>query len=473
MNFSSVPYLVLLSVTLALFWLVAPRRWPRLGILFASSIVFYSAWKPGPLIVFFALGMVNFIAGQVMERLTDPRHRKWLMIATVSVHLGTLIVFKYLMLLFTSMGSLAHALGSTWEPPMFKLLLPIGLSFVVFQAISFIVDVYWKKTSGKRSLLHHFVFLIFFPQLVAGPILRTSELMDPLDLTPKVTTEESMQALFRIAQGVAKKLLLADIVAATLVDPVFTNPHGYSALECVIAAIAYTLQIYFDFAGYSDIAIGSGALFGLKFPENFNKPYHATNLPEFWNRWHLTLSAFLRDYLYRPLGGNQGSKFETVRNTFLVMALGGLWHGADWRFLIWGSLHGVFMGLWRVWWWKVGKPKRSEATFLRKLGGWTMMFLIVVFLRVFFRAENFGMALEYFGQLGTFTADLARVSTLAWASLAACIVFYALPEPVELKSATLFVRSPVLVRAVALIALGLVINQLSSIETAPYVYFQF
>ena len=473
MIFHSAPYLVLLAVTLGLYWLVASRRWPRLGVLLVASILFYAAWNPAPLIVFFLLGLLNWGAGFALDRLASERARKALMIATVVLHLGTLIVFKYTNLFLSSLGSLAQALNVTWAPPKLSLVLPIGLSFVVFKAISFVVDVYRKEVKGSWSLLHHWLHLIFFPQIVAGPILRASEIMVPLDPQPKVTAEESAIALFRIAQGIAKKLLLADLLAASLVTPIFTNPSKYSAAECVLAAIAYTFQIYFDFSGYSDIAIGSGALFGFKFPENFNKPYHATNLPEFWNRWHLTLSNFLRDYLYRPLGGNKEGRWKTARNTFLVMSLGGLWHGADWRYLVWGSLHGVTMIFWRIWWWKVGKPKKGQASLLRNVGGWSMMFFFVVVYRIFFRADTFGLAIEMFKQIGTVTFDLARVSNMAWLTLLANVVFYALPEPVHARSERLFVVSPTVVRVAALIALALLIQRLSDIEAAPYIYFQY
>ena len=473
MIFHSTPFFFLLAVAYAAFWLLAPQRWPRLLVLLISSLVFYAAWNPAPLIVFAGIALVNFIAGHLLERWKAPNTRRMVAGLAVGVHLGILVLYKYLDLFLSALRNFAHALEVPFSPPKFGLLLPIGLSFVCFQAISFVVDVYRRQTSGRRSYLHQLVYLLFFPQLVAGPILRASELMDHLDARPHVTSEEGARALLRIAQGVAKKLLLADLLAGALVDPVFTNPGNYSALECVLAAVAYTFQIYFDFSGYSDIAIGVGALFGFEFPENFNKPYHATNLYDFWNRWHLTLSTWLRDYLYRPLGGNQGSKWQTLRNTMLVMSLGGLWHGADWRFLVWGGLHGLFLVLWRIWWWQVGKPRSHQTSFGRKLAGWFVMFNMVVFARIFFRAESMSLALDMFKQLGTFTVDLARVSTLAWGALAANIVFYALPAPVFERTQLLFLKSPALLRAAALVGLGLIIRQLSSVEAQPYIYFQY
>lgn len=473
MMFHSTPFLALLAATYAVYWLVAEHKWPRLLVLLASSLGFYAAWNPAPLAIFGTICLVNYVCGQLLERTDDPRQRKVLLIGAVCFHLGGLIIYKYLALFLSSLGTLAAALHLSWQPRPLGLLLPIGLSFVTFSGIAFITDVYRRQTSGRRSLVHQLVFMLFFPRVVAGPIIRADVLLEPLDQVPEVSNREGAEALFRIGQGIAKKLLMADVLAVSLVDPVFTNPTHYSGLECVLATIAYTFQIYFDFSGYSDIALGCAALFGFKFPENFNRPYHATNLFEFWNRWHVTLSTWLRDYLYRPMGGNQGTKAQTLRNTMLVMSLGGLWHGADWRFLLWGCIHGVLLVLWRIWWWQVGKPKRGEAGFARQLGGWLMMFNAVVFARVFFRADSMSLASAMFKQMFTFTGDLGRMSATVWASFGACVVLYALPKVAFEKTKWLFVASPVWVRAAALVALGLVIRHIASLESKPYIYFQY
>jgi alginate O-acetyltransferase complex protein AlgI len=472
MMFHSVQFLALVALTFTAFWAVSNNRWARLTVLFVASLVFYAAWNPAPLVIFVGYCLVNWLCGHLLERMENGPARKAILVSALCFHLGILIVYKYLDLFLGSLGTLATALELKWRPEPIGMLLPIGLSFVAFQAISYIVDVYRRQTSGKRSLFHQMLYQLFFPQVVAGPIIRSKDLLERLDAKPRVTAEQGAGALFRIAQGIAKKLLLADVLAVSLVDPIFTNPGGYSALECAIAAIAYTFQIYFDFSGYSDIAIGCGALFGFKFPENFNKPYHATNLFDFWNRWHVTLSTWLRDYLYRPLGGNQGSKFQTLRNLMLVMSLGGLWHGADWKFLLWGGIHGLLLVLWRIVWWQLGKPK-GEVGFPRKLLGWLLMFNAVVFARIFFRADTMDLARAMFSQLFTFTYDMARVSGMAWASFAACVILYATPKVVFDKTQWLFIESPIWLRTLALIALGLTIRQIASFESQPYIYFQY
>lgn len=471
MSFHSTSFLAALMVVLTLYWSIARWRWARLSVLLIASLAFYAVWRPGPLALYGLATFVNWSASALLLRL--ERGRKLVLGLAVGVHLGVLVTYKYLQLFLNSFGSLASWLHLEWAPPSLGLTHPLGLSFMTFQAIGSVVDVYWKKTTGRFSPVHHLLFLTFFPRVVSGPILRNEQLLEKFDVTPTLDGFAGAEALFRIAQGLSKKLLLADVLGGSFVNAVFSNPRGYSALECVIAAVGYTLQLYFDFSGYSDIAIGIAGLFGIKFPENFNKPYHATDLFSFWNRWHLTLSTWLRDYLYRPLGGNQGSKLQTLRNTMIVMSLGGLWHGGDWRFLIWGALHGVFLVLWRIWWWVAGKPKRGEAGVVRNVVGWLVMFNAVVFARIFFRADTMTLAVEMFRQLGTLTTSLARVSALTWGSLVACVVFYVLPAPVFEKTKVLFVRSPALVRAVVLVAIALLVRQFASIESQPYIYLQY
>jgi alginate O-acetyltransferase complex protein AlgI len=454
-----------------LLWRREIDKWARMGVLLFASVLFYAAWKPAPLVLFIGYALVNFVSGQLLERLKAPWARKLVLGLALTWHLGGLFVFKYLDLILRSAGSIAEHFHWPEPPRPLGLLLPVGLSFVAFQAVSYVVDVYRGETSGRFTLFHHLVFKLFFPQVVAGPIVRSQDLMEHIDETPKMTPAEGAMGLFRMAQGIAKKLLLADVMAVSLIDRVYANPANFSSVECVLATVAYTFYIYFDFSAYSDIAIGAAALFGFHFPENFDKPYHGRNLFEFWNRWHISLSTWLRDYLYRPLGGNRGTKYQTLRNTMLVMSFGGLWHGADWKFMLWGGIHGVLLVLTRIKWWVWGKPKYDK--WYQLLIGWTWMFIAVVFARVFFRAESTAKALEVFGVMFRFTTSTANVSKLAWGSMAAAVVFYVMPKPVFVKTGEIFVRAPVLVRAAAIVGMGLAIRQIASFETQPYVYFQF
>jgi alginate O-acetyltransferase complex protein AlgI len=237
-----------------------------------------------------------------------------------------------------------------------------------------------------------------------------------------------------------------------------------------VAAVAYTFQLYFDFSAYSDIAIGAAALFGFTLPENFKRPYLARNLFEFWNRWHVSLSTWLRDYLYIPLGGNRCSRERVLFNLMVVMVLGGLWHGADWRFALWGAVHGVGLVITRIWWWARGKPNYG---LLGTASGWTVTFTVVVLTRVIFRAENVELAWVFYQQLLEFSGGLANVSGLVWAALAVAAASHLTPPRLWDLSADLFARMPAPVRAAMLVGIGLAVRQAATVEMRPYIYFQF
>jgi alginate O-acetyltransferase complex protein AlgI len=472
MMFHTIQFIVFAAAVWGLYQLVLEYRLPRQLLLLGASIAFYAAWRFEPLVVFGGYIGLCWLGGNLLDRLETPWVRKAVMAVLVSELLACLLAYKYLDLFIKTYMAAAGWVGAQTEAEPLGLVLPLGLSFVNFQAIAYIVDCYRGDISGRQSALKIAVHLLFFGQVVSGPILRPKHLLQGLDVAPTLSGDEANQAMFRIAVGVAKKLLIADVIAVTLVAPVFGNPAQYTSMECFVAAVAYTFELYFDFSGYSDIAIGIAALFGFRFPENFNKPYHATNLFEFWNRWHMTLSTWLRDYLYRPLGGSRDGKVKTLRNLFIVMALGGLWHGADWKFLVWGTVHGVLLVLWRIWWWKVGKPD-EYTPYWRIAAGWTMTFLLVVLSRIFFRSESVSVALVMFERLAMFTWGLANVSRTAWIALAAAVGFYFLPKKAFVLGMRAFMMTPAFARGAALVGLGLLVRLLAQVETRPYIYFQF
>lgn len=473
MLFHSVQFLALFTVTFALYWTVRRWKWARLGVLFAASFLFYAAWSPIPILLFLWNAGVNWTGERLLRRTQNPRYRKTVVGVAVAMHLAILCTFKYADLFLSTGAGIATRLGLAWTHEPLKLLLPIGLSFVSFQAISYIVDAYRGELERRYSLFEHLLYLFFFPQVVAGPIVRASHLLARFDRVPQLLPEQGVQALFRMATGVAKKILIADVISTGLVDRVFGSPGLYTSAECAVAVVAYTFQIYFDFSAYSDVAIGASTLFGFPLPENFNKPYHAKNLFEFWNRWHVSLSTWLRDYLYIPLGGNRGSKLMILRNLMIVMALGGLWHGADWRFALWGAIHGVFLVIIRCWWWIRPRKKDQPQRWPKVVLGIATTFVLVALTRIFFRSADVPSALAMFQQLALFTGGLANVSRVVWIALAAGIAFYVMPRPVYDGGLRLFIRMPAPLRAAALVGLGLVANQIASFEVQPYIYFQF
>lgn len=475
MLFHSVQYAVFLILTLALYWSVARLRPLRLGVLFIASVVFYSAWMPLPLLLFVALALVMWLSAKGIRRASTPGAKKAWVGAAVGVFLLTLGFFKYTNMLYSTAVDVARLLGVNAEYHKLDILFPLGISFCTFQAIHYVVDVYRGEIEVEYGYFRTLLYLLFFPHLIAGPIVRSASLLARFDAVPELDRKHGARALYRIAQGVVKKLALADLLSLGLVDPVFANPAHYTSAEVFVALTAYTFQIYYDFSAYSDIAIGSAALFGFTFPENFNKPYLARNLFEFWNRWHISLSTWLRDYLYFPLGGSRGSRLQTLRNLVIVMGLGGLWHGAGWRFAVWGLVHGMGLVIVRCYWWwrEIDRRERPPPGQLGTLVGIASTFVFVVLSRVFFRAPDVTHAVSVLRQFGELSFGLANVSAVVWAALAAAALLHWLPRGAHDSAVRAFVWLPAPVRAVLLIAIALGVRQVAGFEAKPYIYFQF
>ncbi|RKH56497.1 MBOAT family O-acyltransferase [Corallococcus llansteffanensis] len=486
----SLHYVIFVIAVFALYWAVHRHFWPRMLVLLVASLVLYTGFTQLPTLVaqgnvtlkallLAGLPLLIFLTGVTVDHLlvkglgrTDrPGVRKLLVVLSIVSNLGMLAGFKYLELLRKTALAVLGPWGVEVRPEPFHLLLPVGLSFFVFQSISYTVDVYRGKASSGHSFVEHLLYMLFFPRVVSGPIVRASELMAHFREVPTLTPDDGGKAMFRIAVGLVKKLIIADVLGSGIVDPVFGSPHAYSSAECAVAAVAYTLELYYDFSGYSDIAIGVAALFGFRFPENFARPYLAKNLFEFWNRWHMSLSSWLRDYLYIPLGGNRRSKPRVLFNLMMVMVLGGLWHGADWRFAVWGAVHGVALCAVRCWWWFRGK--QPEPGPVRVGLGMLATFTLVVLTRVVFRAPDMTHAGEFYARMLAGIPGLANVGPLVWTMLAVAIVAHTLPMKVYDLTALAFLKLPAPARAVVLVLIGLGIRQLSTLEARPYVYLQF
>ena len=486
----SLHYVIFVIAVFALYWAVHRHFWPRMLVLLVASLVLYTGFTQLPTLIaqgnvtprallFAGLPLLIFLAGVTVDHLlvkglgrTDkPGVRKLLVVLSIVSNLGMLAGFKYLELLRRTALAVLGPWGVEVRPEPFHLLLPVGLSFFVFQSISYTVDVYRGKASSGHSFIEHLLYMLFFPRVVSGPIVRASELMAHFREVPTMSPDDGGKAMFRIAVGLVKKLIIADVLGSGIVDPVFGSPEAYSSAECVVAAVAYTLELYYDFSGYSDIAIGVAGLFGFRFPENFARPYLAKNLFEFWNRWHMSLSSWLRDYLYIPLGGNRRSKPRVLFNLMMVMVLGGLWHGADWRFAVWGAVHGVALCAVRCWWWFRGK--QPEPGPVRVGMGILATFTLVVLTRVVFRAPDMTHAGEFYARMLAGIPGLANVGPLVWVMLAVAIIAHTLPMKVYDLTALAFLKLPAPARAVVLVLIGLGIRQLSTLEARPYVYLQF
>ena len=362
-------------------WLLPNRTW-RHAALLVASYVFYAAWDPRFLTLIWASTAIDFFVGRRLAASADRKARKRWLALSVTANLGILGVFKYLDFFATSAAALADAFGVTLSPVTLDLVLPVGISFYTFQSMSYTIDVYRGRIPPEPSALRFALYVAFFPQLVAGPIVRARTFLPQLarDRRPRGADLAPGALLFAI--GLFKKIAMADRFGA-FADPVFAAPELWSAPALLAAAGAYTAQIYCDFSGYSDMAIGLGRILGYRLPRNFDRPYSATSLRAFWRRWHISLSSWLRDYLYISLGGNRSGPLRTARNLFLTMLLGGLWHGAAWTFLLWGAWHGAVLGLERA----VRRRARAAVRRWRPAWGWAVTMSAVVAGWVVFRVE--------------------------------------------------------------------------------------
>jgi alginate O-acetyltransferase complex protein AlgI len=410
--------------------------------------------------------VVNTVAARVISSSPSPRTRKRALIAAVAFDLGLLCVFKYLGFFVSEVDDALDSIGLGSPLPLLQIVLPIGISFFTFQAISYVVDVYRGETKAA-SLGDVAILQAFFPHLVAGPIVRANELLPQLRVPRDPRAVLAGPALFLIVVGLIKKTVVADELARNVVDPVFNDPSAHSGAETMFAIYGFAVQIYCDFSGYTDLAIGLALLLGYQLPQNFNRPYLALSLQDFWRRWHMTLSRWLRDYLYIPLGGNRGGRRRTYRNLMLTMLLGGLWHGAAWTFLIWGGIHGGALSAER---WA---RERFRGFHLPAWVAWLITFHVVCLAWVFFRSPDLTTAFEMLGQV--FAGGPSPLVTLPMAFLiVATIALQAVPGDFRERAEAWLVTRPVAAQGLAIGAVLVIADAAVGQEgVAPFIYFQF
>jgi alginate O-acetyltransferase complex protein AlgI len=386
MVFPTVEFLAFFSVVFPIYWFITRHRW-RMGWLLLASCAFYMSWNPWLILLILFSASVDYGAALALERMQSPGWRRCLLIGSITANLGLLAYFKYVNFFLDSAGSLMGWCGVEMPAFVVNVTLPLGISFYTFETISYVVDVYLKRSKAVRNLLDYALFIMFFPHLVAGPIVRPRDFLPQLGRIKRFDWNRLYLGARFFVLGLIKKSIIADHLGQLVVDPVFKDPAGYGTWATWLAVLGYTVQIYCDFSGYSDMAIGLAHALGFKLPNNFMSPYLAVNIADFWRRWHISLSTWLRDYLYKPLGGNRGGTFLTYRNLILVMLLGGLWHGANWTFVAWGLYHGVLLALHKAIPWP-----RQLATPPGRIVCVAATFLLVVVGWVFFRAQTFGQA---------------------------------------------------------------------------------
>jgi D-alanyl-lipoteichoic acid acyltransferase DltB (MBOAT superfamily) len=471
MLFNSVEYACLLVTVFAGFWLLHRHRRPRVLLLLAASYTFYACWNAKYLLLILLSSNVDFAVGRLLGLNSDPRRRKLLLATSVIVNLGVLCAFKYFNFFADSFAGMMSALGIETGAWHLNVLLPVGISFYTFQTLSYTIDVYRKQMEPAADYFEYLLFVSFFPQLVAGPIVRARHLLPQIGRLPSLTAERGSRALFLIGSGLIKKIAIADFLGTHMVDRVFSNPEMYSSVESLLGVYAYAFQIYADFSAYSDIAIGSAALLGFDIPINFNAPYRAANLREFWQRWHISLSTWLRDYLYLPLGGSRRGSGRTYLNLMVTMLLGGLWHGAAATFVAWGAMHGAALMLTRV-------VQRTRVLSrvpgrLRRVLGVVVTFHVVCAAWVFFRAPSFSVAVDVFRSIAALDLD---TTNLGWPGalvlLAAALIHWFPTRWLESIRAG-FHAIPAAIQALGLVGAMLAVRQLALTEVTPFIYFQF
>jgi len=344
MVFNSLQFLCFSVLAFAGYWTLGFTRRGQNLFLLAASYVFYGWWNWRFLFLIAGCSAVNFIAGRIISVSRNCWVRRIALSVCCVVCLGALCWFKYFNFFTGSLQSFLNMVGVKWHPLVLNVMLPVGISFFTFQALSYTIDIYLGKLSPTRDWVEFFVFIGFFPQLVAGPIERATNLLPQFQKARRFDFDAATHGLCLIAYGLFKKMVVADTLAL-YVDRVFAYPEIYSSITCIIGAMFFSIQIYCDFSGYSDCARGIARLFGFSLMLNFDRPYLATNFIDFWRRWHISLSTWFKDYVYIPLGGSRLGLFKTIRNVWIVFLLSGLWHGAAWTFVIWGALHALFQSL--------------------------------------------------------------------------------------------------------------------------------
>jgi alginate O-acetyltransferase complex protein AlgI len=470
MLFPTIDFGLFFAFALAVVWSLNSFNLLKKWVLLALSLAFYASWSWRFLLLLFASGAISYVVGLYVG--AERPWRKAVLALGIALDLGILGYFKYLDFFIAQALTFAHMLGLNPPVVFVSVTLPVAISFLTFHAISYIVDVYRGRLEASRSPLDILLYISFFPHLVAGPIVRAHEFLPQLASARRAEDFGFGENMLLILGGLLKKMVIANYLAVRFVDPIFTDPTQFSRFDLIMGAYAYAIQIYADFSAYTDIAIGVAALLGYRFPQNFNQPYRALGIGDFWRRWHMTLSNWLRDYLYIPLGGNRHGTLMTVRNLMLTMLLGGLWHGANWTFLIWGALHGAAL--------VVDHAYRRSAVFAsvgRKPWAaaldWAVTLHFVCFCWLFFRAPSFDVATQYLSGILTDNGAASTMPWIVWPLVAAGAFTQFIPPDSRFRLGE-WLDAKGLAAQIAFGAAAMyLIVVMAPDASAPFIYFQF
>jgi len=405
--FNSLTFVLFFAIVLALHKLPLPWRAKKFNLLVASY-VFYAAWNPPLILLLWISTLIDWFCGKALSSTEEPGRRKAVLVVSLVANLGMLAFFKYGTFLLENFVALAALAGIDFKPAAPDIILPVGISFYTFQTLTYTFDIYRRELKPARSFLDYALYVTFFPQLVAGPIVRAFEFLPQLLKEPVITARGFLWGLYLLTLGLFQKVVLADGFLAKSADDVFGAAGMLAPMDAWAGVLAFSGQIFFDFAGYSTCAIGAALCLGFALPDNFRFPYAAHGFSDFWRRWHISLSGWLRDYLYIPLGGNRLGNVRTYVNLMLTMLIGGLWHGASWTFVVWGGLHGIYLAAERLL-----RPRLAAMAWTRgaaaEIAGILLTNFLVCITWVFFRATDFPAAWRLLGSLFGFGAEPAQV----------------------------------------------------------------
>ena len=473
MLFNTGLFFVLFALFMCVYLTVKNRPKAKMLLVIAFSLYFYyksSAWC---CLILAGVCVSDFYLGLWMARSMYRDERRLIVWLNVLINVGMLVYFKYFNLLADAFTSIV---GTSFDPV--EVLLPAGISFFSFRSISYIVDLYRDRMEPCRSLLEYAFFLTFFPPLLAGPVVRARDMLPQIQANSNPTRQMTGEGLFLVMTGLLKKVVIADYLSGNFVDRVFDNPALYSGFENLMGCIAFTIQLYCDFSGYSDMAIGIALMLGYRFADNFKAPFKAQNPQDFWRRWHISLSTWLRDYVYIPLGGNRHGKARAYLNQMLTMIVGGLWHGASWMYLLWGAYHGALLvihkmlrAVWRV-------PAALKGTMLLRLANTSITFALVVAGFAIFRAPSLETLEAMATQIFTgFHAAVAPQFVAAYAvivvTMAVGLVMHLSPRRWSDDASALYVDLSVYWQAVLLAAIIFLVVQTRQSEIVPFIYLQY
>ncbi len=477
------------TIVLAGYSILHKKVVPRNAYLFLMSLFFYYKTSEFFFLLLIFSTLVDFFIGKAIYKSNKKIKRKLLVALSVIVNLSVLSYYKYAEFFIESINYLFNVnfetvdLVAKWANQFAgthftidRIILPVGISFFTFQTISYSIDIYRGKIKPLKSILDFGFYVSFFPQLVAGPIVRASEFIPQIHNRYSITKQEFGMAIFLILNGLMKKLFVADYIAVNFVDRVFASPMTYGGFENLMAVFGYSIQVYADFSGYTDIAIGVALLMGFRLPVNFNSPYKALSTGEFWKRWHISLSTWLKDYLYIPLGGNRHGKLRTNFNLMLTMLLGGLWHGASWQFVIWGGLNGIGLIVYKYW--RQISPFRETRTWAVRFYAIFLTFIFISATRIWFRAESMQIANDIMTQIvQAFNLNKIGEIILAYKNVFGIMIFalaiHWLSADFKEKYRQFFVRMPAWAKALSAVIIVFVIWQMRTADLQPFIYFDF